>query len=166
MLIFKRKTNGQVSKNLLQFQERSYLAGIMGTFLGYLVGATWVLTHSFVGQHSVLNQFLAAGFLVAVGKPLVDKIFVSLLVPFVVNRAARRGVFLDGADLARTLPLPQVVLFVSGVSISVAIFLAKLGFSDYEILWSCSVAGLMTGMLRNWSDREENVRARQNTWDE
>ena len=165
MSSFSGKPKELPSRNRLKFQEQTCWAGIMGMSLGYLVALVWILAHGFVSQNTHLQLIVAAGFLVAVGKPLVDKIFVSLIVPLAVKSAARRGIPLDDVDLARSLPLPQVVLLVSGVSISVAIFLTKLGFADYEILWSCSVAGIITGMLRNWSDKEQNLRARENTWE-
>lgn len=73
MAVFKRKSKGAESSNSLQFRERNCWAGVMGMCLGYMAWAAWVLTDSFVSQYPILNQVVAAGFLIVVAKLLMEK---------------------------------------------------------------------------------------------
>ena len=160
MPIFKGKPEEPVRRSRLQFQEQTYWAGVMGMCLGYLVGLAWMLVNGFVIEFHWLQKIIGTGVLTIVGKMLLDMLFVSQFVPFAVRKAAKRCIFLDEADLARHLPLPQIVFTVSGAAMVVAILLAELGWSEYEILWACGATGLLMGALRHRSDREQLVRAR------
>ncbi len=160
MPIFRRKAKNPIPKNRLRFQEQTCWAGIIGMSLGFMVGAVWIFTHAFVDQNPLLHQVLSAGILIAIIKLVMDKVYGSWLVPFAVRRAKKRGICLNEADVAR-LPMVKILCLVSGVSMTVAILSAQVGWSDYWILWACMTAGLIVGTLRHWSDPEQNLLAQQ-----
>ena len=160
MPIFRRNPRNPVTQNRLRFQEQTYWAGVMGMFLGFMVGAVWIVTHSFVDQYPLLHSLLGAGILTAVGKLLMDTVYIFWLAPFAVRRAEERGICLDEADVVR-LPLVKILCLVAGASMAVAAFSSQAGWGDHWILWACMTAGLIVGTLGHLSDTEQRLRARQ-----
>lgn len=160
MPIFSRKPRSSVTQNRLRFQEQTCWAGVIGMSLGFMVGAVWIFTHVFVDQNLLLRSVLGAGILTAGGKLLMDKVYISWLVPFAVRRAQKRGISLNEGDVAR-LPMVKILCLVAGASTAVAILAAQWGWGDYWILWACMTVGLIMGTLGHWSDTEQHLRARQ-----
>ena len=161
MHILKKKSQKLVSRDRMKFQEQTYWAGIVGMSQGYLVALVWVFAHGFVAENPILHVLFGAGVLVALGKLLVEKIYVCKVVPLAVRRSLQRGIVLDEVDLSKNSTLTDVILLASGVAIGVAIPLSKLGLSDFAILWACASVGLVTGFLRHWCDKEKNLQARR-----
>lgn len=147
------------STNQLIFEERIYLLGIMGCFLGILTGLWAILVNDIGSDMTLLSKSAFSAVAVFIFKALLDKVYVRVFVPFAVKRAARLGVTRTKEELVLSTPLPEIIWPSIILSAGIAFAVIELDFSNGVVVWISACTGLVIGLLRQWSDKWHNLQA-------
>ena len=149
------------SANQLIFEERIYLAVVIGCFLGALTGLWSIAIHEVGGDLTLLSKASVSAVILFLVKALLDKAYVCLFVPFAVKRAARSGIARTEEDLVMHTPLPEIVWPIVILSSGIAFTAMEFDLGHPGVVCISAWTGLFIGLARQWSDKWQNLQARR-----
>ena len=156
-----RNKSNVKSRNQMIFEERIYLAGIIGCSLGFLAGLWAILTHGAFEDVTLLSKASISAVAIFVAKALLDKVYIHVLVPSVLNRAARSGTTRTEEELVMNTSLTEIIWPCAILSTGIAFTVIELDLGNAIAVWLSACTGLVIGFLRQWSDKWHNLQARK-----
>ena len=154
------KSDLKSTKQLI-LEERIYLAGFMGCSLGVLTGLWSVMVHDVYGDITLLSKASVSAVIFFLVKAFLDKAYICLFVPHAVKRAARSGITRTEEELVLNTPLPEIIWPSVILSMGIAFTAMEFDHGHLVVVWISASTGLVTGLVRQWSDKWQNLQARR-----